>query len=149
MACAYLDTSARVKLYIEEGGTHRVLGLVAVTDDAIAVILDLAIIDARSAVRRRQRERDISGSVAAQILFRLERDASATFLVQPITAAVLEEAARLIDQYPLRAYDAIQLGGCLVVRDRLPEAPTFVCSDFRLFDVADPEGLAVLNPVSR
>ncbi len=149
MASIYLDTSALIKLYIEEEGTERVLGLVADPDGVQAVILDLALIESRSAVRRREREGDISGEDADRILHRIEVDASSSFLVQPSTAAVMEEAARLIDRHPLRAYDAIQLAGCLMVRSRMPETLTFVSSDRRLCEVADREGLTTLNPVSR
>ena len=146
MASIYLDTSALIKLYIEEEGTERVLGLVADPDGVQAVILDLALIESRSAVKR---EGDISGEDADRILHRIEVDASSSFLVQPSTAAVMEEAARLIDRHPLRAYDAIQLAGCLMVRSRMPETLTFVSSDRRLCEVADREGLTTLNPVSR
>lgn len=149
MASVYLDTSALVKLYIEEEGTSQVIRLLSEAEGKRAVILDLAIIESRSAVRRREREGDISGAVADQILHRVEKDVSASFLVQPCTAGVLEEAARLIDQYPLRAYDAIQLAGCLLVRGGLLETLTFVCADTRLCEVAGSEGLPVVNPISR
>ena len=147
MASVYLDTSALVKLYVEEEGTARVLGLVAGTDGGQAVILDLALIECRSAVRRREREGDISRADADRILDRLEVDAS-SYLVQPSNSAVIEEAARLIDRYPLRAHDAIQLAGCVVVREGVPAGVTFVCADVQLCLAAGQEGLAVLNPVS-
>ena len=148
MASVYLDTSALIKLYVEEEGTARVLGLVAGTDGGQAVILDLALIECRSAVRRREREGDISRADADRILDRLEVDASSSYLVQPSNSAVIEEAARLIDRYPLRAYDAIQLAGCVVVRAGVPAGVTFVCADVQLCVAAGQEGLAVLNPIS-
>ena len=46
--------------------------------------------------------------------------------MQPATSAVIEEAARLIDEYLLKTYDALQLAGCLVVRQGLPGTLTFV-----------------------
>ena len=147
MASVYLDTSALVKLYVEEEGTARVLGLVAGTDGGQAVILDLALIECRSAVRRREREGDISRADADRILDRLEVDASSSYLVQPSSSAVIEEAARLIDRYPLRAYDAIQLAGCIVFRAGVPVGVTFVCADAQLCLAAGQEGLAVLNPI--
>lgn len=72
-----------------------------------AVIPDLAMIESRSAIRRREREGDMSGVDADRILRRMQSDVSSSFVVQPSTSAVLEEAARLVDLYPLRAYDAI------------------------------------------
>ena len=71
-----------------------------------------------------------------------------TFLMQPSTSAVIEEAARLIDRHPLRAYDALQLAGCLVASESMPEPVTFVCADTRLCDAAASEGLTTLNPVA-
>ena len=146
MVNLYLDTSALVKLYIEETGTARVLATVEAAEGA-QIITDISRVESRSAVRRRERASDISGTEANQILKQIERDVSSFFLVQPTSSAVLEEALRLIDRYPLRAYDALQLAGCLVVRDNLPGPVTFVCADAQLCQAAEQEGLTTLNPM--
>ena len=146
MASVYLDTSALIKLYVEEEGTERVVAITDDFDGVQVVILDVTPLEARSAVRRRQREGDISGADADRILERIEDDTSSRFLVQPSTSAVIEGAARLIDRHPLRAYDALQLAGCLVIRDIVPGPLTFVCADVRLCGAAELEGLTVLNP---
>lgn len=146
MVNLYLDTSALVKLYIEETGTARVLAAVEAAEGA-QIITDISRVESRSAVRRRERASDISGTEANQILKQIERDVSSFFLVQPTSSAVLEEALRLIDRYPLRAYDALQLAGCLVVRDNLPGPVTFVCADAQLCQAAEQEGLTTLNPM--
>lgn len=148
MANVYLDTSALVKLYVEEEGTERVVGLTEGLDGGRAIILDITLIESRSAIRRREREGDVAAADADRILEQIEEDASLSFLVQPSTSAVIEEAARLIDRHLLRAYDAIQLAGCLVVRQGLPGPLTFVCADARLCESAALEGLPVLNPMS-
>ena len=148
MASVYLDTSALVKLYIEEEGTAQVTALTADRDDVRVVVLDITLIESRSAVRRRQREGDISGADADRILKQIEEDASSSFLLQPSTSAVMEEAARLIDRHPLRAYDALQLAGCLVVRHHVPGPLTFVCADTRLCEAAILEGVTTLNPLA-
>ena len=148
MTNVYLDTSALVKLYVEEEGTERVVGLTKDLDGVRAVILDVTLLESRSAVRRREREGDIAAADAERILKQIEEDASLSFLVQPSTSAVIEEAARLIDEYLLETYDALQLAGCLVVRQGLPGPLTFVCADIRLCEAAALEGLPVLNPIS-
>ena len=112
------------------------------------VILDLTPVEARSAIRRREREGDIAATDADRVLRQIEHDCSMTFLMQPSTSAVMEEAARLIDRYPLRAYDALQLSGCLVVRAGLPEPVTFVCADAHLCEAAASEELTTLNPIA-
>ncbi len=148
MASIYLDTSALLKLYIAEEGTERVVNVAEEATAGRIVILDLTPVEARSAVRRREREGDIAAADAVLVLRRIEDDTSALFLVQPSTSAVMEEAARLIDRHPLRAYDALQLAGCLVVREGMPEAVTFVCADARLCEAATNEGLTTLNPLA-
>lgn len=148
MASVYLDTSALVKLYIEEEGTARVAALTADRDDVQFVVLDITLIESRSAIRRRQREGDVSGTDADLILRQIEEDAAVSFLLQPSTSAVMEEAARLIDRHTLRAYDALQLAGCLVVRHNVPGPVTFVCADTRLCEAASLEGVTTLNPLA-
>ena len=148
MASLYLDTSALLKLYIEEDGTDRVAGAMEEVEGGRVFVLGLTPIEARSAIRRRQREGDIADADADRVLRQIEDDTASLFLVQPSTSAVMEEAARLIDRHPLRAYDALQLAGCLVVRDAMAGPVTFVCADVRLCDAAEHEGLATLNPLT-
>lgn len=147
MANVYLDTSALIKLYIEEEGTARVIALTEHIDSAQVIILDVTLLESRSAVRRREREGDVSGVDANRILKQIEEDASSSFLLQPSTSVVMEEAARLIDRHPLRTYDALQLAGCLVARHGVPGSLTFVCADARLCEAAGLEGLTTLNPL--
>lgn len=68
MANVYLDTSALVKLYVEEEGTERVVGLTEELDCGQAIILDITLLESRSAVRRREREGDIAAADADRIL---------------------------------------------------------------------------------
>jgi predicted nucleic acid-binding protein len=68
------------------------------------------------------------------------------FLRQPLNDLVLDGALEIIDRYALRAYDAIQLSGCLTLKTIDPEAPTFVCSDQQLVEAARSELLTVLDP---
>ena len=147
MASVYLDTSALIKLYVQEDGTARVEALTVDRDDTRVIVLDITLVESRSAVRRREREGDISTADADRILKQIEDDAAAFFLLQPSTSAVMEEAARLIDRHPLQAYDALQLAGCLVVGHHAPGPLTFVCADARLCQAAILEGVTTLNPL--
>ncbi|MCY3596439.1 MAG: type II toxin-antitoxin system VapC family toxin [Rhodospirillales bacterium] len=148
MAVLFLDTSALVKLYVAEPGTDNVVRLASDPDLDPVVILDLAILEFRSAVRRRQRERDVAQSAAEQILRKAEHDASSVFLLQPSGPAVIEEALRMVDSYPLRAFDALQLAGGLVAGYRAGSAVTFACADTTLCEAARQEGLSVVNPIA-
>ena len=147
MANLYLDTSALIKLYIDEEGTPVMLRLAEDLGDDRLTILDLTLVESRSAVRRRERQGDISGQDANRILNQFEEDVSSLYLVQPSSSAVIEDAARLIDLYPLRAYDALQLAGCLAAHRGAPSPLTFVSADFDLCGAAGFEGLSVLNPL--
>jgi hypothetical protein len=70
------------------------------------------------------------------------------YLIQPLTDLVLEEAVALVGRRALKAYDAVQLAGHILLRARLGRPATFVCSDRQLLKAADDEGVAVLDPTS-
>ena len=147
MSSFFFDTSALIKLYVEERGTSEVLGLIDELGGDRIVILDITLLECRSAVRRRERDGDISGPDANRVLQQVHEDASTLYLVQPSSSAVIEEAARVLDTHALRAYDALQLAGCVTVRRRAPAPPTFVCADGRLCAAAEFEGLDTINPL--
>ena len=89
MATYYFDTSALLKLYVEEQGTDQVISiaesLVAGNTDNI-VILDVTLVESRSAVRRREREGDIPTREAYQIIERIGEDRSSLYLVEPASS---------------------------------------------------------------
>lgn len=146
MALYYLETSALVKLYVLEAGTDRLLRIAKASENRLAV-LAVSLVEARSAIRRRERARDLDSRTASLILDRLQQHAESRFLRQPVTEVVLDVAMEMIDRYALRAYDAIQLAGCLVVKTAVgPEPLTFVCADQSLLEAAGSELLATIDP---
>jgi len=146
LALYYLDTSALVKLYVQEPGTARLLEIASnLTENRIALSA-ITPIEARSAVRRRERAGDIDPITARQILDRMQRHLETRFVRQALNEMVLDGALEMIDRYALRAYDAVQLSGCLTLQTVGAESPTFVCSDQQLLDAARSELLTVLDP---
>ena len=146
MAFYYLDTSALVKLYVREPGTERLLQLVATAQHKFA-ILALTPVEFHSAIRRRERSGDIGRAAADDLLRRFARHLESRFLRQSVSEPVLETALSLIDRYPLRAYDAIQLAGCLILRASAGvEQPVFTSADEEQLRAAAAEGLVSLNP---
>ena len=143
----YFDKSAFIKLYNEEVGTRKVLDMLASSDGGLTIILDIALVKARSAIRRSQREGDLSQRYADRLLRRIKEEVNSSFLVWRSSIAVLDLAARLIDRNPLRANDAIQLAGCVLASRLLGEFLVFVCADLRLCDAANREGLPTENPL--
>ena len=146
MALYYLDTSALVKLYVLEPGTERLLQLVAAPRHKFA-ILALAPVEFHSAIRRRERTGDLPKPVADELRARFRRHLESKFLRQTVNEPVLETALALIDRYPLRAYDAVQLAGCLILRASSGvEQPIFTSADEEQIRAAEAEGLVSLNP---
>jgi uncharacterized protein len=147
LALYYLDTSALVKLYVLESGTDRLLQLANDSPEHRLAVLAISPVEARSAIRRRERAGDIDPKTAALILDRLRQHMESKFLRQPLNDVVLDGALELIDRYALRTYDAIQLSGCLVLKAAVgTEPPTFVCSDQALLSAARSELLSVFDP---
>ncbi len=142
----FLDSSALVKLYVLESGTDVMLELAGRAETRFSV-LSLARIECRAALRRRQRSRDIAENVASAVLARMDVDLRDLFSVQPVDDAVITRASLLVDNHPLRAYDALQLSGFLQFQEHARDATAvFVCSDQQLIDVARAEGALCFDP---
>lgn len=147
MALYYLETSALVKLYVYEAGTDRLLGLTASDARHQLAILSLAQVEFRSAIRGRQRRGEIPDHLADELIESFRRHAEGRFLIQTFSDSLFDVASALIDSYPLRAYDAVQLAGYMVLRSISgSEEPTFVCADKILVATARNEGYPVLDP---
>jgi len=146
LALYYLDTSALVKLYVREPGTDRLLQLASNPAENRLTVLTITPVEARSAVRRRERAGDIDPKTAIHILDMLQTHLESRFIRQALNETVLDGALEMIDRYALRAYDAVQLAGCLVLKTADAEPPTFVCADQHLLDAARSELLAVFDP---
>jgi predicted nucleic acid-binding protein len=98
----------------------------------------LAIIERVGRIGRAEREREYLRFIS-QLVYR--------YTVIPVTTENLETAARLTQQYPLKAYDAVQLATALQVRQALADQSlTFVCGDRSLLAAAQTEQLSVDNP---
>jgi len=148
LALYYLETSALVKLYVREPGTERLLSIVDPSAGHRFVILSIAQTEFHSAVRRRERAGDLASSTATELLERFDLHARTKFLRQSVNDLVVDAACGLIARHPLRAYDALQLAGCLVLRSAAGEAPGFVCADRLLLQAAEAEGLVWLDPTA-
>ena len=146
MKSFYFDTSALVKLYVEEAGSDAVLQIAEDREKNQLVMLELSRIELRSAVRQRQRNGDIEEANAAAILRQFEQDSAAAYVIQ-LDTNVMQEAARLLDKHPIKGQEALQLAGCLVACTSVPPPVTLVCADSDLCDSARQEGFRVLNPV--
>ena len=147
MALYYLETSALVKLYVFEPGTERLVSLAASSAGHRFAILALAQVEFRSAIRRQERGGEISSSEADTLIESFRQHSEGRFVIQPFTDSLLDVALALIDGYPLRGFDAMQLAGYLMLRSISGvEEPIFVCADNALLSAARNEGCPVLDP---
>ena len=147
MASYYFDTSALLKFYIQEEGSKVVASLMQNIESDRISILDITLLESRSAVRRRAREGNMSEREASRVIDRIYKDGASVYLVQPLNPSVTEEAIRVLDTHPLRTLDALQLAGCLIIGRNMSEQLTFVCADTRLNSAARLEGLVTFNPL--
>lgn len=154
MASYYFDSSALVKYYIPEVGTHWVKILV---DDragdewrnAVATS-SLSVAEVAAAFTKRCRMRDISEGLKAALVSRFLRDGRQRCILLEADNTVIDTAVQLIQRHPLRAYDAVQLASALIlnnalIADKLPSL-TFVSADKALCRAAQAEGLPTENP---
>jgi predicted nucleic acid-binding protein len=143
----FLESSALVKLFVRERGTDAMIRLVESSEDATKHASSLASVEVRSALRRRQRNGDVSTADAAAALDLLDSEWR-RLIDNPITGTVIAHTSPLIDRHYLRALDAIQLATAVAARDTLRNIAelTFVCTDERLIRAAQAEGFRVLNP---
>ena len=143
----YFDTSALLKLYIQEDGSDRLRRMLDQSEDNRVFILELTLLEARSALRRRERAREISTPDANRFLTQIDQDGKSRYFVEQISPQVTAEAHRLIDSHPLRALDALQLAGCILLSQTYHSPPIFVCADYDLCDAATAERIPTINPL--
>jgi len=137
----YLDTSALVKLYAEEAGSGLVRQRVR-DSDLIATSL-VAYAEARSALARKGRSREISRPALTQCKKEFERDWLRLHRL-PIDETLIRKAGQLAEEYALRALDALHLATADLMQITLRDAVTFACFDDALNKAAEARGLALL-----
>ena len=146
MELLYLDTSALVKLYINEPGSERMEELASPELGNRLAICSITQVEFHAAIRRRRREGglDDKGVELAIELFNVRHETE--FVRHSIDDRMLNLASELTSRHPLRGYDAVQLAACLSLARIMPDPPTFVCADRDLLTAAESEGLPVLDP---
>ena len=150
MADYYFDSSALVKAYIAEAGTHWVRTILDDPQHRISISA-LAEVEVISALTRRFKEGDLTQLEVDQACDELSQDCAPYFVVD-VTGQILEAAISNARNYSLRAYDAVQLASAIAVRTALlvtqGNVPDFtlVSADHALNDAAGLEGLRVEDP---
>lgn len=139
----FWDSSAIVPLVLVESGSVRVRNWYR-TDSEI-IVWTLTRVELLSAIARRRRE----NARSAPMLTAARRNImNAWDGWSEVTSLELvrRHAERLVESYPLRAADALQLGAALMAAEGDPKNLEFVTLDRNLADAAEREGFPVLGP---
>jgi uncharacterized protein len=150
VAAYFLDTSALLKRYVPEIGTQWMQSIADPQNEHLLIIAQITWVEFHSAIARRQREHSVSADQAQQILAAFNFHWNEQYFTVPSDFPVMQLAAQLVQQHPLRAYDAVQLAAALSIQNQLA-APdissfTFLTADDRLCNVSQLAGLLTDNP---
>ncbi len=146
----YFDTSALIKRYVQETGTPWVLELVAIKSRCLLLTARVTVVEMYSALARRRREMSVAPEDLDLAVREFSADTASEYEFVELDSALVAVARDLVDRYPLRAYDAVQLASAIIANRALHTARrarlTFVSADDRLVKVATAEGMIVDNP---
>jgi predicted nucleic acid-binding protein len=133
----FWDSSAILPLLVPETRTPALEALVR--DDPAMVTWWATPVECRSALARLERDRrlDRRGCDDAE---RVLDAAARQWIEVPPTAAVREQACRMLRVHPLRAAEAMQLAAALVAAEFEPRSLPFITLDARLSEAAAREG---------
>jgi len=136
----YLDTSALVKLYVDEPMSEE---LSAAVDEAEAVATSLlAYAEARAAFARARREARFSLHAYRHIVVAFEEDWPRYITVE-VTDRIVKNAGDLAASRALRGYDALHLASALSLRERVSSSVMFLAFDRELSVAAKRETLRI------
>ena len=139
----YLDSSALIKNYSQEPGTHRVREILSGADGCSISKIGYAEICA--AFGRKNRENPKDRRVHLIGFQRFQEDWKLLNIVE-LEDDLLPVICGLTEKYPLRGADAIHLASALWLERVLRDEVTFVAADGRLLEAARDEKLKTVNP---
>jgi predicted nucleic acid-binding protein len=139
----YLDTSALVKLYVEEPLSQELTTAVAEAE-AVATSL-IAYAESRAAFARARREARLSAQIYRRIVEAFTEDWPRYIAVE-VTDQLVKDAGDLAGSRALRGYDALHLASALSLCQQVTAPVTFLAFDRALSLAAKQEGLC-LHPL--
>lgn len=137
----YLDTSAFIKLYIDEPGTPAVRQTVKIA--ALTCSNLIAYVEMRAALARVERMGRIGRAELAGYRREFERDWKTLHSLIP-DEAMAHEAAGFAERFGLRGYDSLHLASAFRIHTQFHNPVTFACFDRALNAAAQEMGLTVL-----
>ena len=150
MALYFFDSSALVKRYVHEQGSVWVRETAAHASGHLIHLSLLTVAEIASALARRHREGSLSASERDRLFGAFLVDCARSYLLLRVEEDVIHRAIGLVNQYPLRTADAIQLSTAILLSQTVQEGqfdPVIVASaDDRVLQAASREGFPVENP---
>ena len=136
----FIDTSALFKRYILEQGTEEIDDIF--NRDADFYISDITIIEFISNLKRKN---EITGELNEGLYSKIKSELFKDITQQKIKTVEVSpetiiEAIKLLDQKYITPLDSIQLAAALHLNS-LKSSITFVCSDKKLYKLAEIQGL--------
>ncbi len=139
----FLDTSALVKLYVEEAGGDVVTR--SFHQARLLAVSELALVECHSAFARLLREDKLTRAACAALRRQMPADLKAGYLQVRISERLKQSACRLLATHSLRSLDAIQLASALIVKSNRRQPILFASFDAKLNLAARTVGLVTLQ----
>jgi len=134
----YVDSSALIKLHVEEAGSAAVEQALAQAETYTTSVL--AYVETRSALARKRRDGSVTETEYANVVQTFEADWERLAVVN-LTPALVRRAGDGAEEYGLKALDAVHLASALWLRDTSGSPTTFLCADRQLARAALAAGL--------
>jgi predicted nucleic acid-binding protein len=134
----YCDTSALIKLYIQEAQSARLKSEVAEADTV--AVCRIAWAEAHAALARRAREVPEDRPVIEAAKAALTTDWT-HYVVLEVSQPVVERAGHYADTFALRGYDSVQLAAAFEAARIAETRVDFACFDVRLNKAAQILGM--------
>ncbi len=109
MTSYFLDSSAAIKRYLNEIGTAWVQTITAIDSENVIYVAYIARVEVVSGATRQRREGMLTLEAVRAVRALVDQHTVHEYNVVELAKQVIERAEDLLETYPLRAYDAIQL----------------------------------------
>jgi len=146
----FADSSGLVKRHVQEIGSSWFSQVADAQTGNTIIISRLSLTEVFSAFNRRCRELSLSQTDYQKVAQAFEDFCQIEYQIIEITEEITKKARELLEKYPLRASDSIQLASALMTNENLKQANfselIFLASDQKLLDAANGENLQNDNP---
>ena len=114
----FLDTSVFVKVYFQEAGSEAIIARSTDSNQVLAASV-LSFAEVHAAMARKYREKQISSAELSKLRKTFERDWEISVSAVELNQQTMKALPRLVEQYPLKAADAIQLSAAFWLKNNL------------------------------